>query len=424
MGDVPLRELPPPGVGHEVAWVAEHLGHLAGRPVVAAPGFRGGRSAAVAALGRLDVTGYARRRNEVWPAARQGATRLGPWIRHGLLTLREVWDRVEGGPARDVGKFRDELLWQEYARHLTARLGGRTARPLRAAPEVDERAPDPWDDARPGGGTLPCVGEALRQLREEGWVVNQARMWLASQWTVRGHRRWTEGEDEMFRHLLDGSRAANRLGWQWTTGAGNGRPYGFSRQQVERRAPGLCSTCDLRDHCPVEAWPEVELVPVEPPSRLRRDPDPVRTAGPSTPERNGAAPSAVWITAESLGDVDPALTAHPGLPVVFVFDEPLLARLRLAGHRLVFLAECLADLSVRRELRVVLGDPVGALRDGGPLATTFTPVPGGRARRAALGPVVADLHPWPWLVPPHAGRAGSFSAWRRHLPASAAGSPG
>ncbi|MFZ4519435.1 MAG: FAD-binding domain-containing protein [Microthrixaceae bacterium] len=406
------RTLPTPRPGDATDWVAQHLAHLADG-VRAAPSFRGGRSAAVAALERFDVTGYAARRNEVWPTGRRGASRLGPWIRHGLLTLQEVWDHVGDGPGRDMAKFRDELLWQEYARHLTARLGHRTSRPLRAAPAVDDTAPDPWEEARPEGGTVPCLAGALRELREDGWVVNQARMWLASQWTVRGHRRWTEGEDEMFRHLLDGSRAANRLGWQWTTGAGNGRPYGFSRRQVERRAPGLCRACELRDRCPVEAWPEVDLVPVEPPALLRRDPDPDRTAGPAEAARTGDAPSRVWITAESLGDVDPALAAHLDLPAVFVFDEPLLARLHLAGHRLVFLAECLADLAQRREVEVLLGDPVTALRDGGPLATTFTPVPGGRARRGALGATVAVVHPWPWLVAPHDGPIGSFSAWRK-----------
>jgi hypothetical protein len=39
---------------------------------------------------------------------------------------------------------------------------------------------------------------------------------------------------------LDGSRAANLLGWQWTVGAGTGKPCGFARWQVEKRAPQLC----------------------------------------------------------------------------------------------------------------------------------------------------------------------------------------
>ena len=66
----------------------------------------------------------------------------------------------------------------------------------------------------------------------------------------------------------------------------------------------------------------------------------------------------MWLTAESLGDADPALAAHPGLPAVFVFDEPLLRRLALSGKRLVFLAETLADLATRREV-AVLRRPAG-----------------------------------------------------------------
>jgi hypothetical protein len=72
---------------------------------------------------RLDVTGYAARRNEVWPAERRGATAVSPYVRHGLLRSRAVGRRRRRA-ARDRSRYRDELLWQEYARHLYARLGG------------------------------------------------------------------------------------------------------------------------------------------------------------------------------------------------------------------------------------------------------------------------------------------------------------
>ena len=164
------------------------------------------------------------------------------------------------------------------------------------------------------------------------WLVNQTRMWLASHWSVRGGLGWRDGEDLMYRHLLDGSRAANRLGWQWTVGALTGKAYGFSRWQVQKRAPGLCARCPLEQRCPVEDWPanqEREPRALTDP-RLRRDDDLAATAGPSTARQSGE-PEAVWMTAESLGDRDPAAAAHPGLPVVFVFDEPLLRRLRLSS---------------------------------------------------------------------------------------------
>lgn len=405
--------LPPPGTGPEAAraWVAAHLGHLTLEPpeqVRPSARFRGGQQAADAALAAFDVTGYARRRNEVWPVGRRGASALSPWIRHGLLPLPVVWDHVEGAAPEDVRSFRDELLWQEFARHAYARLGPRTGTSLRyAVRERTEPAPPPgavWD------GQMACLDLATQELLGDGWLTNQARLWLASHWSVRGDWGWRDGEDHFFRHLLDGSRAANRLGWQWTVGAGTGRPYGFSRWQVRRRAPGLCDGCALASACPIEDRPP-EPSPVAAPSSplLRTDPTPSLTAGPDRPTGTGP-PDLVWLTAESLGDADPALSAHPRLPVTYVFDEPLLTRLRLSGKRLVFLAETLAELATRRRLRVLLGSPTEVMACCRP-AVTYAPVPGFRRRLERLD--VAALHPWPWLVRPHDGPVTSFSAWRK-----------
>lgn len=397
------ERIPAPSLGDEVSWVRRHLGDLLdGEPTV--PPIRGGQAAADAALSGFDVSGYATRRNEVWPSGRRGASRLSPYIRHGLIPLRRAWDAVRGGPGKDVTKFRDELLWQEYARHLYARLGASTGSSLRFEVPGGVGSGAAWPEG------MVCVDEAVGELTS-GWLTNQQRMWLASQWTVRDGWDWRAGEDTFFRHLLDGSRAANRTGWQWTVGALTGKAYGFSRWQVEKRAPGLCGRCPLARECPIDEWPdERELRPrgdVDP--RLRRDPDLSATAGPR--ERAGSdEPSAVWMTAESLGDDDPALRAHPALPAVFVWDLPLLSRLRLAPGRLIFLAQCLADLADRREVEVLVGDPVATLQ-GRALAATFTPVPGWRRRSAYLS--LAVTYPWPWLLRPHEGPLTSFTAWRR-----------
>jgi deoxyribodipyrimidine photo-lyase len=259
---------------------------------------------------------------------------------------------------------------------------------------------------------MACMSSNLDELHGDGWLVNQARMWLASQWSVRSGRPWQDGENEFFTHLLDGSRAANRLGWQWTAGAATGRVYGFSRSQVERRAPELCHRCALAEHCPIEDWPDdPPLEPADEHPLLRSDPDPDGTGGPHVPVATGT-PEAVWITAESLGDDDPALAAHPGLPAVFVFDEPLLARLQLSAKRLVFLVECLADLAQRRPVEIHRGRPDDILAQR-PVATTFAPVPGWRRRAARIRPV--EVHPWPWLRRPHGRSVASFSAWRKAL---------
>ena len=415
---MPPQRLPdlPPADGDLRTWVAAHLGDLCvatdsvgPMPHTAEP-MRGGQTAADAALQAFDVAGYSRRRNNVWPPGTRGSSRLSPYIRHGLLTLQEVWDRVAGGPSDDVAKFRDELLWQEYARHLYARMGTASRRSLRF--EVPERAVgvagagvNPWESP------ALCLSSVWSELTSTGWLTNQTRMWLASHWNVRSALGWRDGEDLMYRHLLDGSRAANRLGWQWTVGALTGKTYGFSRWQVEKRAPGLCRRCSLNTDCPITDWPAAQerqpLALTDP--RLRRDDGPEATAGPST-VRAFADPEVVWLTAESLSDRDPAGAAHPELPIVFVFDAPLLRRLRLSMHRVVFLAESLADLATRREVRLWRGDPVSVLQ-GRRLAATFAPVPGFRSRAAHLD--VVSLHPWPWLRRPGRGPVTSYTAWRR-----------
>jgi deoxyribodipyrimidine photo-lyase len=400
--------LPTPAPDEVDRWVGEHLLELSCDGEVQRSGrFVGTQDAADASLAHLDISGYARRRNEVLPEAARGATALSPYIRHGLLTLPAVSAAVAAAPSKDRQKFRDELMWQEYARHVYARLGRRTGRSLRFDPVVDDPAPPPsdaWDRS------MACMEATVGELERDGWLVNQTRMWLASQWTVRHGLDWRDGEDRFFTHLLDGSRAANRLGWQWTIGAGTGKPYGFSRWQVEKRAPGVCAGCVHRNACPVENWPdERALTPAEDEQRLRRDPHVDATAGPRAAETTGVA-GTVWITAESLGDADPALAAHPDTPVVFVFDEPLLARLRLATKRLVFLTERLAELAATRQVEVHLGDPAAVLA-GRALATTFAPVPKARRLRATLD--VVELYPWPWLVRPTSGPIQSFSAWRR-----------
>jgi deoxyribodipyrimidine photo-lyase len=400
-----MPEVPTPEWGSEAEWVRSHLGEIL-REEVTPSSIAGGQRAADEALAGFRVRGYSARRNEVWPVDRRGASGLSPYIRHGLLTLPRVWDHVEGGPARDVESFRDELLWQEYARHLYARLGDATQRSLRYA--VEERgAPYDWPEG------MACVDFATDELRRTGWLTNQTRMWLASQWSVRDGGGWRDGEDAFFRHLLDGSRAANRVGWQWTVGALTGKPYGFSRWQVEKRAPGLCADCALARACPIQKWPPED--PPEPRSyadpRVRRDPDVARTSGTAAiSDATGAAPEMVWLTAESLGDDDPALLAHPDLTATFVWDVPLLQRLRLSAKRLVFLTQCLADLAERRDLVVRVGAPAAELA-GIALAATFAPVPGWHRISAELD--LARVHPWPWLVPPHDGPVTSFTAWRR-----------
>jgi len=399
---------PIPGRAAAATFVAEHFARLVCDDVQGSREFSGGQSAADRALAAFNVEGYARRRNEVLPVSRRGASGLSPYVRHGLLSLRQVWDHVADGPERDVSKFRDELFWQEFARHWYSRLGTKTRRGIRNAlpPTATADFDSGWDRQ------MACMDNTVGELLNDGWMVNQARMWLASHWAVREGLSWQEGENHFFRHLLDGSRAANRLGWQWTTGVGASKHYGFSRYQVEKRAGAMCNLCKLNRWCPVEDWPaNPALEPISEPVELRRDPHGIRTSGPKHVVESRNADT-VWLTAESLGVGDPALAARPDLPAVFVFDERLLAGLQLSSKRLIFLVETLAELASTTTVELHLGDPVAVLRDRA-VAVTFAPVPGFRSRAEMIVP--AETHPWPWLAAPRNGPISSFSAWRKSV---------
>jgi deoxyribodipyrimidine photo-lyase len=362
----------------------------------------GGQSAANAALAQLDITGYANTRSQVLPKNRRGATVLSPYIRHNMLTLDQVYRAVKHAPYKDREKFRDELFWQEYARHLYARIGTRLFENLRYEANADTPG-DGWNQE------MLCMAETVAELETDGWVVNQTRMWLASHWTVRNDRGWLAGQERMYRNLLDGSRAANLLGWQWTVGAGTGKPYGFAKWQVDKRAAGLCNRCQLKDKCPIQEFPaEISLRELSRDAILDSDPDVSATTGPTLMVVNGEA-SHVLLTIDSLGDDDPALAANSHLPAVFVFNEQALKKLQLSARRIAFYLQTLADLNTRRPVAVYLGDPYQFAQDNA-VAVTYAPVPSFKKFSN-----LAEVHPYPWLRPPHAGTVKSFSSWRKKL---------
>lgn len=362
----------------------------------------GGQTAADIALNNLDITGYANLRSQVMPIDSRGASVLSPYIRHNLLTLEQVYRSVKDAPFRDKEKYRDELYWQEYARHLYARLGTELFTNIR----FDAN----WDT--PGDGwnrEMLCIDQVVSELESDGWLVNQTRMWLASHWTVRNNKGWLHGQERMHRELIDGSRAANLLGWQWTVGAGTGKPYGFAKWQVDKRAPGICTKCPLKSNCPIENFPD-EIFPrqLDRNPLLDSDPNPIKTAGPLEPIKLRKA-EFVLLTIDSLGDADAALASNPELPAVFVFNKAALQKLQLSSRRIGFYLETLRDLATRRELLVYLGDPYEFAQNN-EVAVTYAPVPSFKKFKK-----LAEVHPYPWLKTPQAGSVRSFTSWRQKI---------
>ena len=217
--------------------------------------FTGGQSIADEHLANIDIKGYSKKRNNVYPESKRGSSYLSPYIRHGLLGLREVWNAVDDFPYEDRTKFRDELLWQEFSRHLYAIMGKKMQKMLNYSMENNNK--------QVNSDEMNCIQTIEKELVNTGYMVNQTRMWLSSHRSFRSERGWRLYEDYMFKHLVDGSRFANRLGWQWVMGGQTGKLYGFAQSQVKNRAPRLCQECSLQYNCPIQTWPdETKYLPV------------------------------------------------------------------------------------------------------------------------------------------------------------------
>lgn len=396
--------IPEPGSFKSEQYLREHLEGLYSGKAEASESTRGGQTIANQVLSNLNLSGYAKRRYTAYPSAERGATAVSAYVGSGLLTLQQLWKQSEEGDGaaslKDKASYRNELLWQEYARHWLARLGPRTM-------SGTKREISSSGTGKPINRQMGCMDLLMAELEDDGFLVNESRLWFASHWVSSGNR-WQDGAAYFYKHLLDGSNAANRLGWQWATGVGSQKHYKFTRWHVEKRAQGLCASCELVTECPIEREsPDPEFHSVEDPFRSEFEPT---AFGPSEISGGSDQPEAVLLSTSSLGDADPALRANPEIPCVFIFDEESLASDQLDAKRLCFWVECLADLAKRRVLEVYRGNPTDLLMQR-PMATTF--IPDSESLVSQNLDRFSEVHPWPWLVTPSEASVSSFSAWSK-----------
>jgi deoxyribodipyrimidine photo-lyase len=109
------------------------------------------------------------------------------------------------------------------------------------------------------------VDAAMRQLLDEGWMSNRARMVVASFLTRDLRVDWRVGAAHFQEHLVDGDLASNAGNWQWIAGTGT--------DTGPRRA--FNPTRQGRQHDPSGDWVRrfvPELSPL--PARLLHDPPP------------------------------------------------------------------------------------------------------------------------------------------------------
>jgi len=156
-----------------------------------------------------------------------GTSRLSVAIRFGLVSIRQVLARARKSLAID-SQFVKELAWREFWYHIRHQF------PWTENLEYQEKRRGlKWlnreedikalEEARTG---YPIIDAAIRQLQEEGWMHNRARLVVASFVTKDLLVDWRIGEQLFKKYLLDYDEVVNTGNWQWSASVGaDPRPF-------------------------------------------------------------------------------------------------------------------------------------------------------------------------------------------------------
>jgi deoxyribodipyrimidine photo-lyase len=213
----------------------------------------GGRAAALQRLAAMQPAQYGKTRNYLDGAV----TRLSPYIRHGVVSLSEVWRRAgerAGASLHNIAKLASELAWRDYWQRLYHQWGAgiwRDRENYKTGHRPEDYSPDLPDDIDAGATGLVCIDSFSGELRLTGYLHNHARLWLAA-YIVHWRRvRWQAGARWFLTHLLDGDPASNNLSWQWVASTFSHKPYFFNRDNLETYTAGkYCRDC--RAACPFQ----------------------------------------------------------------------------------------------------------------------------------------------------------------------------
>lgn len=175
--------------------------------------------------------------------ATEGTSRLSQDLRHGTLSIREIFARcaaaTEKAPAthrRSAGIFINELIWREFYMqvlwHWPDVLDHEWQEQYRDLKWRDHWRPEKRDGGEAfarwcrGETGFPIVDAGMRQLKATGFMHNRVRMIVAMFLTKDLHVWWMHGESWFLRHLIDGEIASNNGGWQWSASTGtDAAPY-------------------------------------------------------------------------------------------------------------------------------------------------------------------------------------------------------
>jgi deoxyribodipyrimidine photo-lyase len=235
----------------------------------------GGHKAAVKTLQKVDPGKYAKSRNFFTGAV----TRLSPYLRYGVMSLREVRDFALAKARNDgnATKLVNELGWRDYWQRLYVKLGDgiwEDQEEYKTGYNATHYTDELPEDIREGTTGLVCIDSFSHDLRKIGYLHNHARMWMAAYMVHWRRIRWQAGAKFFLEHLLDGDPASNNMSWQWVASTFSHKPYFFNRENLERYTEKVyCQKCPLYGKCDFEESYEALEAKLFPKAEFNRQPN-------------------------------------------------------------------------------------------------------------------------------------------------------
>ena len=169
------------------------------------------------------INRYEETRN--FPAIENGTSRLGPHLRFGTVSIREM---IKKAIAEENEVFWSELIWREFFMQILWHFPHTKDKAFR--PKYDriewrnnETEFDAWKKGETG---YPLVDAGMRELNATGYMHNRVRMLVASFLCKHLLIDWRWGETYFAEKLLDYDMSANVGNWQWAAGSGvDAAPY-------------------------------------------------------------------------------------------------------------------------------------------------------------------------------------------------------
>jgi deoxyribodipyrimidine photo-lyase len=156
--------------------------------------------------------------------ALEGTSRLGPQIRFGAISIRELVKKV-----KDLNEtYLNELIWREFYAMIAWHFPGSLYNSFE--PRYDfirwRNDEDEFERWKLGLTGYALVDAGMRQLNAIGYMHNRVRMVTASFLSKHLLIDWRWGEAWFARKLFDYQLSSNSGGWQWSAGTGaDAAPY-------------------------------------------------------------------------------------------------------------------------------------------------------------------------------------------------------